>query len=205
MKRAVVVGGSGLVGGHLIAQLLADPAYSHVVSLGRRELPGLTHPKLEQRVIDFDRLDATIGAFQADAVFCCLGTTIRAAGSREAFRKVDYTYPLEVAKLARQVGVTQFLLVTAIGASSTSPSFYLRTKGELERDVGRLGFPNLQIFRPSFLLGARAEARPLENVAMPIFRILAPVMIGPLRAFRPIDASEVARQMVEGEKIEGSR
>ena len=198
-RTALVAGASGLVGGHLLQLLLADGAYARVVTLVRRELPA-RHPKLEQRVVDFGTLDAFSDIPRTDDVFCCLGTTIKTAGSRAAFRKVDHDYVVGLARLGVRAGARQFLLVSALGADPASRIFYSRVKGEVERAVRQLpGQPyrGVQIFRPSFLMGARAEVRLAERIGVPLARVLAPLMVGPLRRYRPIHAADVARAMVQ--------
>jgi uncharacterized protein YbjT (DUF2867 family) len=194
-RTALVAGASGLVGGHLLRSLLADAAYTRVVMLGRRQIE-TRHPKLEQRVVDFGALDAVTDV-AADDAFCCLGTTIKTAGSQEAFRKVDHDYVLAFARAGRRAGAAQFLLVTALGADPTSRIFYSRVKGEVEAAVRQLPYRGVQIFRPSFLMGHRAEGRLAERIALPIARAVAPLLIGPLRRYRPIDAADVARAMVQ--------
>lgn len=193
-RTALLLGATGLVGGHCLDLLLADDAYSRVVTVGRRKV-GREAAKLEERVADFDRLEEHADAFAADDVFCCLGTTIKQAGSREAFRRVDHDYPLAAARLASGRGARQFLLVTALGADARSRVFYNRVKGEAERDVAALPFGGVVLARPSLLLGERAERRPGEAVAQGLAPVLAPLLIGPLRKYRPIPGLTVARAM----------
>jgi len=194
-RTALVAGASGLVGGHLLRLLLEDRDYERVTSLGRRELP-LTHKKLAQRVVDFDRLAEVADVPRVHDVFCCLGTTIRKAGSQEAFRKVDYGYPLELARVAVRHRASQFLLVTALGANPGSRIFYNRVKGEVEEAVRRLQFDGIHIFRPSLLVGKRAESRPAERLTVALVPLVSWAFVGPLRAYRPIRADRVARAMV---------
>ena len=194
-RTALVAGGSGLVGGQVLQQLLDDPDYDRVTALTRRDL-ALTHRKLVQRVVDFDRL-ALIGDFpRVHDVFCCLGTTIKQAGSQEAFRKVDLTYVAELGRMAVRHRASQFLLVTALGADPGSRVFYNRVKGEAEAAVRRLQFDGIQVFRPSLLLGARAQSRPAERIAMVLSPLVAWMLVGPLAKYRPVKAATVARAMV---------
>jgi uncharacterized protein YbjT (DUF2867 family) len=195
-RTALAAGATGLVGGHLLQQLLAEPAYARVVALGRRPL-ALTHPKLTQQTIDFDRLAESSDFPRADDVFCCLGTTIKTAGSRESFYRVDFTYVHELARAALARGATQFLLVSAIGANARSRVFYSRVKGEVEAAVERLPYQAVHIFRPSFLLGDRAEQPPGERIGIAVARVISPLLIGPLRKYRPVHAAHVARAMVQ--------
>ena len=195
-RTALVAGASGLVGGHLLPLLLADRAYARVVALARRELPA-RHAKLEQRVVDFGRLDAFSDIPRVDDVFCCLGTTIKAAGSQEAFRLVDHDYVLGLARLGARAGARRFLLVSALGADPASRIFYSRVKGDVEAAVRQLPYEGIQIFRPSFLMGDRPEARIAERLGIPLARVLAPLLVGRLRRYRPIHGADVARAMVQ--------
>jgi uncharacterized protein YbjT (DUF2867 family) len=195
-KTALVLGASGLVGNYLLFKLLHSDRYGRVVSLVRRPLH-YSHPKLEERVVDFDRL--TPDDVRADDVFCCLGTTIRQAGSQEAFRKVDYEYPLAVGRLARETGASQYLLVSALGADAKSGIFYSRTKGELEEELKRLDFNGLHIFRPSLLLGKRKQFRLGEEAGKVLNFLFTPFtyLIPPLAKYRGVQAGKVATAMLE--------
>lgn len=194
-RTALVAGASGLIGGHLLRLLVDDPAYDRVTTLVRRALP-LTHKKLVQRVVDFDRL-AEVGDFpRVHDVFCCLGTTIRQAGSQDAFRKVDMTYVVELGRMAVRHRATQYLVVTALGADPRSRVFYNRVKGETEEAIRRLQFEGIQIFRPSLLLGNRAQIRSAERIAGLLSPLVGWVMMGPLARYRPINAATVARALV---------
>ena len=153
-KTAVLLGASGLVGGYCLQTLLADSQYARIVLLGRRELVAARHPRLTQKLVDFDALTQSDFA-DADEVFCALGTTMRKAGSEQGFHRVDVDYPLSAAKLSRQAGVTQFLLVSSVGADAVAKNFYLKTKGELEQEIDKQGFKAFHVFRPSLLLGKR--------------------------------------------------
>ena len=191
-RSALVAGASGLVGGFLLQSLLENPLYREVCSLGRRALPQ-QHPKLTQRAVDFARLETEALPSSEDA-FCCLGTTIKKAGSQEAFRAVDHDAVLAFAKAARKAGARRFLLISALGADARSRIFYNRVKGETEEDLKSVGFESLVILRPSLLLGERAESRPGEHAAIVVTKVLGPL----LRPFsgRPIEARTVARAMV---------
>lgn len=160
-------------------------------------MPAQKDRKLTTVLSDFSDLERHTSHFSADDLFCCLGTTIRKAGSQQAFRTVDYDYPLQVARLARQQGTRQFLLVSALGANPDSKIFYNKVKGELEETVKQIDFRGIQIFRPSLLTGARQEYRFGEKVASLFLKIAAPVLRGGVRKYRPIAASTVARAMVE--------
>ena len=194
-RTALLAGATGLVGSLCLDELLASGAYDGVIVVSRRSLDR-KHPKLRVVVTDFERLDHVGQELRADDVFCCLGTTMARAGTRERFRKVDYEYPVRLARVARQQGAERFILVSSLGADPGAQTFYARVKGETEAAVAREGFATLVILRPSLLLGGREERRPLERVAQRVFRRLVPVLVGPLRRARPIEATVVARAMV---------
>ncbi len=198
-RTALLLGATGLVGGELLTLLLADADYRQVTVLVRRNL-SRTHPKLEQRVVDFRDLAGAADAFEVDDVFCCLGTTIKKAGSQEAFREVDYAYPLESAKLAVRQGAGQYLLITALGANAKSSVFYSRVKGEVEEAIGKLPLRSLHIFRPSLLLGDRQESRTGEKIATAVMKPLGFLLAGPLKKYRGIEARTVARAMLRTAK-----
>jgi len=191
-RTALVAGASGLVGGLLLDALLESPQYREVCSLGRRPV-SKQHPRLTQRTVDFARLEGE-PLPAADDAFCCLGTTIKKAGSQEAFRAVDHDAVLAFGKAARKAGARRFLVVTALGADPRSRVFYNRVKGEAEEALKAVGFETLVILRPSLLLGDRAESRPGERAAIVVSKALGPL----LRPFggRPIEAHTVARAML---------
>lgn len=198
-RTALIAGASGLIGGHLVRRVLDAPTWDRVVTVGRQPLP-LAHPKLEQRTLDFDRLP--VADFpRADDAFCCLGTTIRKAGSEEAFRRVDVGYVLAFARAAAAHGASQLLVVSALGADAGSRIFYNRTKGEMEAAVAALGFEAVQIVRPALLLGDRNERRPGERASQALLGPLAPLMLGPLRKYRPIRAEAVAAALVAAAQV----
>lgn len=190
-KRALVLGASGLTGGHLLRFLREDDRYDRVTTLGRKPID-LKHKKIQHVMIDFDQLDRQPSLFEVDDVFCSLGTTIKKAGSRENFTKVDHTYPLTCARLAKASGVKCFITITSLGAHPKSPNFYLRTKGSLEEELKALQFERLIIVRPSLLLGERNERRFVESLAIKVMPAIAFLLIGPLRRYRAIDSKKVA-------------
>jgi uncharacterized protein YbjT (DUF2867 family) len=195
-KTALLVGATGLVGGHCLRFLLEDDYYGKVVVLARRKLP-LDHEKLEQQVIDFDSLAQKANLIKTDDIYCCLGTTRKKAVSDEAYYRVDFTYPFEIARLGRANGAERYAIVTAIGASPHSRFLYNRTKGEIEKAVSRLGFPGVYLFRPSLLVGERGEERKWEERELMIGNKLSFLLVGPMKRFRPIEAQAVAFAMVQ--------
>lgn len=195
-RDAWIAGATGLVGRSLLALLLEHPEVQRVTAIVRRPT-GHTHPKLMELVVDFDRLEAELAGRSVANVFCCLGTTIAAAGSQEAFRRVDHDYPFALARAARKAGARRFVVVTAAGSNPGSSVFYSRVKGELERDLQPLGFPELAIFRPGLLLGERAERRRGERLAMALAGPMKALFRGPLGKYRPVPAADVARAMAK--------
>ena len=192
-RRALVAGGTGLVGSELLGRLNREARYSRVTSLGRRVVEDAG--KIENLVVSFDDLER-YDLPAVDDAFCCLGTTRRTAGSDEAFRHVDLGYVLAYARAARRAGAVRFLLVSSIGANAQSSLLYTRVKGEAEAGVQAIGFPMVGIVRPSFLVGKRTEKRSGEAAALAIGSLAGPLMLGPLRRYRPIDAGVVARALV---------
>ncbi len=197
-KVALIAGTTGLVGGKLVELLLADNRYGKVIALSRKPLP-INHPKLENVVLDFTRLQDYTSQLKADDIFCCLGTTMKQARSQEAFRKVDFEYPLEIAKITRGLGAQQYLLVTALGANEKSSFYYNRVKGEVEEAIGKLSFISYHVFRPSFLEGNRQEKRAGEEATALFFKAFG--FLVPKR-FKGIDSGKVACAMLAKAKEE---
>lgn len=192
-KTALVIGATGLIGHQLVNLLLKSEHYSKIRVLVRKPMK-FEHPKMAEYFYDFSEPDAEI--VQGDDVFCCLGTTMKKAGSKEAFIKVDHDYPLQIARTAKQNGATQYLIVTAMGADPGSTFFYNRVKGNIEEDLKKIGFAALHIFQPSLLLGGRDEKRLGEKIGEAVMRVFDPVMVGPLKKYRAIDSAKVAQAMV---------
>lgn len=200
-KSALIAGATGLTGSELVKVLLEDPAYDKVKVLTRRPLD-VDHPKLEQVKADFFRLDQYAGHFKVDDVFCCLGTTIKKAGSQKAFRRVDYEYPVKIAELAKAAGAKKFLVISAMGADARSNVFYSRVKGQTEDALKKMEFPALHIFRPSLLLGKRDEFRLGEKAASLLAPVFSPLLRGGMKKYKPIEAADVAKAMCAASKSE---
>lgn len=196
-QTAVVIGATGLIGEQLVQELLQDTTFSKVVLLVRRPLQ-LSHPKLEIRLVDFNDpsdLSAKLGTGQA--VFCCVGTTRnQVQGDKDAYRKIDYDIPVHTAQLASRQGFTQFLVVSAVGASAASGNFYLQLKGSMEEDVRAFSIRSIHIFRPSLLLGKRKEFRLGERIAQAILPVVSFLMPGSLRRYRAVQSKLVAKAML---------
>ena len=195
-RKAIIVGATGLIGGYCLQLLLDDPNYSEVIALVRKPLLK-THRKLREVVTKFDNLEHELSNIQAHDVFCCLGTTIKKAGSQDAFRQVDLTLIVSVAELMRKQGAEQFLVISALGADKNSKVFYNRVKGEMEAALKELEYPCLRIIRPSLLLGTREEFRLGEKIAVLLTPVLKLFLMGSLKKYKPVEAESVARFMVE--------
>jgi uncharacterized protein YbjT (DUF2867 family) len=201
-----LAGSTGLVGSHLETLLCREPGVECLYSL-RRNTADQDRAPLFIRAVDFGAPEPYTALPPPDAVLCCLGTTMKRAGSQEAFRRVDYGMVLQLAEAARLAGCPSFHLLTSMGANPNSPVFYNRIKGEAERDVLRLGFRATCIYRPSLLLGSRSENRTGEKLAQQLMPHMAFLLQGPLRKYRAIEAEDVARAMlamVLREPLEGT-
>lgn len=193
MPNAIIAGATGLTGGALLAKLVAAKHYSNIYTLARRQRESIArshHPL----VVDFSSLGVLP---DCDEAFCCLGTTIKKAGSQAAFRTVDFDYVLNFANAAKAAGAKTFCVVSALGANPDSAVFYNRVKGEMEQALTKIGFDSLHIFQPSLLLGDRAESRLGERIGIGAFAAIAPLLIGRARKYRPIAADDVAEAMIK--------
>ncbi len=195
MKTAIVVGATGLVGGHITQKLLEDNRYIKVKVFVRKSVR-ISNPKLEMHIINFDKIDDWKDQLVGDELYSALGTTIKKAGSKDVQYKIDYTYQYEVAKAASQNGVTKYLLVSSAGANYKSGNFYLRIKGKLDEAVQQLAFKSSLIFRPSILVGERSEKRLGESIGIKIAETITK-LIPALKKYRPIKASKVAEAMIK--------
>ena len=198
---ALVLGASGLVGASLVKQLLIDHRYQKVTCLVRKPLQNNQfidpNKKLEPIVINYEDLQDYQGYFCAEHIYVCLGTTIKQAKSKEAFRKVDFEYVHVAAQLAKAQRATSFVWISSLGANAKSSSFYLRVKGELENAIFAMsGLEHATAVRPSLLLGERKESRFAEQLGIQFSRFTSPFMVGAFAKYRPIDAHDVATQMI---------
>jgi uncharacterized protein YbjT (DUF2867 family) len=197
-KRTVLlVGATGLVGGQCLRYLQEDPGVDRIVVLTRRPLATTAAAaNTEEILVDFERLRDYSSQFAVDQVFICLGTTRKAAGSKEAFARVDHGLVLAVARLAAENKVADLLLISSLGADALSPFFYLRTKGRLEADVTELPFRSIVILRAAYLVGKREKVRVGEVLVAKVGALFSLLFVGHLKKYQPIDAADVARAMV---------
>jgi uncharacterized protein YbjT (DUF2867 family) len=191
MTTLLILGATGLVGQSVLSQALADRSVRRVVAPTRKPLP--PHARLLNPQPDFDRLPGDADWWKVDAVICALGTTIAKAGSREAFYRVDHDLPLRAAELALAHGARAYALNSALGADPQSKVFYSRTKGELERDLQKLGYPSLTLVRPGLIGGEREESRPAEQIGVTLSQWLRPLL--PLR-YRVVPAESIAHHLL---------
>ena len=200
-KSALLIGATGLVGGCVLEQLLTDQNFSSVTVLSRKPLQ-TNHPKLKEVIVNFDEIEKYSNDIKADVVFCCLGTTIGVAGSQEAFKKVDYEYPLRVAEIAKKNGAKKYLIISALGSSKSSIIFYNRVKAEVEEAVGKLNFESFHILQPSLILGNRQEMRLGEGIARAASPVIDLLMVGPLNKYKSIKAEQIAKAMIHYSKLD---
>lgn len=195
MKKALLFGAGGFVGSYLLEGLLSNPEYGQVTIVVRKELP-VSHPKLKSLIGDCQSLPGLKDSLDADDVFIALGTTKKKTPDRDAYYQADHDYPVLAASIARERGATSLFLVSAVGADVNSGVFYVRTKGEAERDILTLDYDHTHIFRPSMIMGHRKEYRPLEKVLIAVWSLLEPLFIGGLSKYRGTDARDIARAMI---------
>jgi uncharacterized protein YbjT (DUF2867 family) len=194
LKKAIIVGASGLIGSELLDILLQQSEYQEVLILVRKELP-ISDPKLVQLIVDFENLAQWADAITGHALFSCLGTTKAKTPDESIYRKIDHDYPLQLAQIAHRNKMKQYHLVSAIGADVNSSFFYTKLKGETERDIENVGIPTLHIYQPSFLEGRQKEKRPMEKLFTAITKAINPFLIGGLKKYKSIPAATVARAM----------
>ena len=194
-KVALLAGASGLVGGYVLEILLDAGDFGRVLAVTRRPL-GREHTRLANRMVQFDKLEPQLKGLTCHTAFCCLGTTIRAAGSEAAFRRVDFDYVLALARGAKAGQAQRFVVISSAGADARAKNFYLRIKGEMEQALIEIGFAALNILEPGVLLGWRREMRPLELAARLLMPVVNPFLTGSRVMYRGISARTVAKAML---------
>jgi len=194
VKTALIIGSTGLIGSQLLHLLLKSPDYGKVITFVKRET-GIKHPKLTQHIIDFDKPETYKELVVGDDFFCTIGTTIKKAGSKEAFRKVDFGYPKQFAAFALQNKIQNYLIISSLGANAQSGNFYLKTKGEIQDFLKDCDFESVAVFQPSLLLGNRSEFRLGEKVGGFFMKTLSSLFIGNLKKYKPIESKTVAKAL----------
>jgi uncharacterized protein YbjT (DUF2867 family) len=196
MKTALMIGSTGLIGSHLLELLLHSNDYEKVITFVKRDT-GIKHPKLTQHIVDFDKPETYKNFITGDDFFCTIGTTIKKAGSKEAFRKVDFEYPSQFASFAAQNKVKQFLIVSSLGADLNSGNFYLKTKGEIEAILRDSSFESVSVLQPSLLLGNRTEFRLGEKIGAIFMKSFSFLFLGKLKKYKPIESNAVAKVLLK--------
>ena len=199
MKTALLFGASGLVGSHLLNQLIKDTNYSKI-KLFVRSVTEIIDPKVEIIKTDFNNLQNYKEDVKGDDCFFCIGTTKKNSSDKDEYRRVELDIPKEIAKIAKLNLVNSFIFVSAIYANPNSSGDYVRFKGLVEEELKRLNFPKLALMRPSFLMGDRKEKRVGEKIGIFVFKLLSPLLLGPLKKMRPINAETVAKAMIRAAK-----
>lgn len=199
--KVIIVGASGLIGSNLLSQLITSEDITEITILVRKQL-GISNPKLKEIVIDFENLNEYASQIQGDILFCCLGTTKSKTPNAQEYRRIDLDYPLSLAKISLQNRVSQFHLVSSMGANPESNSAYLKLKGELETELKKLNIKSIHIYQPSFLEGNRHEKRPIEKIMLPLMKLINPLLLGNWENYRSIKAETVAKAMINQSKKE---
>jgi uncharacterized protein YbjT (DUF2867 family) len=197
--KALLFGASGFVGSYLLQELLNDPSYEQVIVVSRKD-PGVEHPKLKVLIGDFQKLPSLKNELIADDVFITLGTTKKKTPDQKEYYQIDHDYPVLAAKFAKENGARAVFLLTAVGANEKSNIFYVRTKGEVERDIIALNFAHTHIFRPSMIMGDRIEKRPVEKIFLGIWAAINPLLLGSMSKYKGIHAKEIAKAMINAAK-----
>lgn len=194
-KIALVVGATGLVGKQLVLELIANPKYKKVIVFSRREL-SISHPKIESKLINFDQLASLQFTTTINECYCALGTTQKKSG-KEGTLKVDFEYVLNLAKFCLLNSIPKFIVVSSQGANAQSNFFYMRTKGQMEAAIKKVGIETVYIIRPSLITGNREESRPGEEIAYYAYRLFQPIMQGKLKKYRAVSGVQIAKCMID--------
>jgi uncharacterized protein YbjT (DUF2867 family) len=194
-KTAIILGASGLTGSILLEKLLKDERYTSIKLFGRKKLE-IDHEKVQQHVVDLFQLENHADIFNADEVFCCIGTTKKKTPDRETYRKIDLGIPVKAAKLCKMNGVDTFAVISSIGAKPYGSNFYLKTKGQMEQAVQEQKIPNTIILRPSLIVGDRREKRVGEKFSIVMMRLFNPLMFGGMKKYRSINAETIIEAMI---------
>lgn len=203
-KRALLFGATGFVGGYLLKTLLENPAYDKVTIVVRRD-PGISNPKLMTVVADFHSMEAMKGQIIGDDVFIAIGTTKKKTPDKNEYYQIDHDYPVKASTIARENGARTVVFLSSVGADSGSGVFYLKTKGDTERDIIALGYRHTHIFQPSMIMGKRAEQRPMEKIGILLAGLIGPLLQGGLIKYRGAPARDIAAAMneVAGKNLDG--
>ena len=196
MKTALVFGSSGLIGGHLLNQLIKNDNYNKIKLFVRSETD-INEPKIEIIKMDFNNLESCKDNVKGDDCFFCIGTTKQNSPDKNQYQKVELDLPKEIAKIAKDNLIKSFIFISSIYANQNSSGDYVKFKGLVEEELKKLNFSNLGILRPSFLMGERNENRAGEKIGILTFRLLSPLLLGPLKKMKPINSEKVAKAMIK--------
>lgn len=195
MKKAILLGATGYVGAYLLEELLHNKAYDKVTIITRKDFP-MEHPKLDKLIGDYDTLPAIKAAVTGDDIFIAIGTTKSKTPDRKQYYQIDHDYPVLAARIAKENGATAVFLVTAVSSNADSKIFYIKTKGETERDIVALDFEHTHIFRPSMIMGQRKEKRIAERIFQKIWSVIDPLFAGKKWSkYKGILGKDIARAM----------
>ena len=195
MKKAIILGASGLTGSLLLQKLLALPDYEQILVFNRKKL-GVSHPKLTEYIGEVTNLTTFANEFDAHEVFCCIGTTAKKTPDKTLYRQIDFGIPVQAAQLCKQKQINTFVVVSAMGANAKSSIFYNRTKGEMEEAVLALNIQNTYILQPSLIVGNRNEKRFAEGFATFIMKLINPILMGGLKKYKSIEADTIAQALL---------
>ncbi|MFD1014732.1 NAD(P)H-binding protein [Winogradskyella rapida] len=195
-KIAIILGATGLTGSQLLQQLINDPRYATIKLFSRSKVTSVTSPKVEQYIGDLLNLEQFRSDFTGDEVYCCIGTTKSKTPDKDQYKKIDFGIPVSAAKLAKENGIRSYAVVSAMGANANSAIFYNKVKGEMEAAVLAQNLDHTFILRPSLIGGDRDEARALEKFGLSLFKLISPLLIGPLKKYRIVEAEAIANAMV---------
>jgi uncharacterized protein YbjT (DUF2867 family) len=204
MKTAILFGSSGFVGSHLLSELLSSPEYGEVIAVVRSDR-GLSHPKLKTLLGDYNSVHGLGSALSGDEIFICLGTTRKASPNEADYYRADHDYPVLAAQLAKANGASSVFLVSAVGANPSSRFSYVRTKGETERDIARLGFDHAHFFRPSMITGQREKRSLAESAMIRLWPAIDPLLLGKAARYRGLTGPEIARAMKNAAKNQSEK
>ncbi len=194
-KTAIILGATGLTGNSILQKLIDDDRYENIKLFSRSKIEGLPN-KVTQHIGDLLKLEQFKTDFTADDVYCCIGTTAKKTTSKTRYKEIDYGIPVTAAKLSKENNIPNFLVISAMGANKDSSVFYNKTKGEMEHGVLQQQITNTFILRPALIGGNREEGRPLEKIGLTVFKFIAPVLIGPLKQYKIINAERIAQAMI---------
>lgn len=195
-EKAIIIGSSGLIGRELLDQILLCPDFEEVTLLNR-SASGLHHPKLKEILVDFNQIEDFAEYIQGTVIFSCLGSTRNKSPDLATYRKIDHDYAINIAQIASKNGAEQFHLISSIGANASSDNFYLKMKGETERDLKKIPFKSIHIYQPSLLDGQRQEFRLLEKLSIHLMRLINPLLIGSLKTYQSIRVTVIASAMIK--------